>query len=145
VPSDSRMRVKKLNSTKEVLIRARDYAIDWEKDGASKLEVRFRDLIYPKWKDSIVLFQFRIPGSLMRLDFLNCNKRLVVEIHGPQHENFNKHFHNNSRINYLESIKRDAMKWEWCNQNKITVLELKERDLDKFSTEYIEKEFGVIL
>ena len=87
------MRVRKLNSSKEILLNIKDYRIDWEKDGASKLEIKFRDLIKPYWFNHIVLFQPRIPGSLLRLDFLNCNKRLCVEINGTQHCEFNKFFH----------------------------------------------------
>ena len=49
------MRVKKMDSEKEVLIKYRDYLIDWNKRGASKLETQFKSLIYPYWQNSIIL------------------------------------------------------------------------------------------
>lgn len=137
------MKVKKIGSDKEVLLNIRKYSIDWEKDGNSSLETRFRDLIYPYWKGSIILFQLTIPGSLLKIDFLNCNKRLAVETNGSQHNKYNKFFHAGSRANYLSSIKRDLSKQKWLEDNNIQLLELEELDLDNFSPTYIFYKFGI--
>lgn len=138
------MRVTKLNnSNKLVNVNSSKYLIDWENDGNSKLEISFRDSIKQYWKQYLVLFQFRIPGSLMKFDFFCLNKRLIVEIDGIQHGEFNKHFHQNSRNNYLNSIKRDLIKEEWCKINNISLLRLNEDDLYSFSPEFIEKTYGV--
>lgn len=139
------MKVKKLNSNKLINVNINKYKIDWEKSGVSSLEIRFRKLIRPFWQNSIVLFQFRIPGSLLRLDFLNVNKFLGVEIQGLQHNNFNKHFHGNSRFNYLSSIKRDLTKYTWCGENNMQLLELTEEDLDSFSLQHIKEKFNIDL
>ena len=133
------MKVSKLNQpSKIVLLNTNKFLIDWEKDGASKIEVKFRNLIFPYWKNCIVLYQCRIPGSLLRLDFLNVNKKILVETDGKQHENFNSFFHNNSRANYLASIKRDLSKEKWCEQNGIRVVHLTKEDLEHFSIDKIE-------
>jgi very-short-patch-repair endonuclease len=137
------MRVTKFNSRKEILLRTNKYLIDWQNDGASKLEKQFRDLIKPYWFHQVVLFQLRIPGSLLRIDFVNCNKKIAVEINGGQHETYNKHFHRGSRLVWIEHIKRDLQKREWCEENNIQVLELEQEDLDRFSPQYIEKNYGV--
>ena len=140
------MRVFKFNSlTKLVTLNTSKYKIDWENDGASKIERQFRDLIYPYWKNKIILFQPRIPGSLLRLDFLNVTNRICCEIDGPQHGEFNKHFHSNSRMNYLSSIKRDMNKENWLKTNNITLLRLEEEDLNNFSIEYIKNKFDINL
>ncbi len=138
------MRVLKYNSkTKLVTINTNRYRIDWENDGASKIERQFRDLIYPYWRNCIVLFQPRIPGSLLRLDFLCVNKRICVETDGVQHGEFNKHFHANSRLNYLSSIKRDLNKEKWLEDNKISLIRLDGDDLNNFSPNYILDKFSV--
>lgn len=138
------MRLGKLNNpTRLVSVNPRKYLIDWENDGSSKPEICFRDLIYPYWKFYLVLFQFYIPGSKLRLDFFNLNKRLVVEIDGPQHDKFNKHFHNNSRNVFAASLKRDLDKQKWCEENNIKVLRLNEDDLYNFSPLYIEKNYNI--
>src|ERR1017187_546589 len=129
------MRVKRLNSQKEVLINVNKYKINWDSDGASKLEVKFRNLIRPYWYRSIILYQFKIPASLLRIDFFNVNKRLAIEVNGPQHNEFNPHFHRHSRAAYRNSIMRDFSKIRWCEENNIQLLELIEEDLDNFSRE----------
>ncbi len=120
------------------------FLIDWTNDGASSLEIRFRDLIKPFWKNFLVLFQTRIPMSLLRIDFLNVNKKIAVEINGRQHSKYTKFFHTN-RNGFLQSIKRDMEKLKICEQNNIKLLELEEEDLDNFSLEYIKEKFGVSL
>ena len=137
------MKVKKLNSDKLVTLNVRKYLIDWNNSGASKIEVKFRDLIRPYWFRSIILYQPRVPGSLLRLDFLNVNKRLCVEIDGSQHGEFNKHFHKNSKNVYLASIKRDLQKEEWCATNDIKMLHLTSEDLDNFSPRWVESMYGI--
>jgi hypothetical protein len=137
------MRVWNLSGRRQILINTKRYNIKWEKDGASKLETRFKELMFPYWNRYIVLEQFRIPGSLLRVDFVNCNKRLAVEINGPQHNSFNKHFHRNSPANFLASIKRDMTKINWLEKNDFKVLELDEEDLDYFSPKYIKEKFEI--
>ena len=139
------MRVKRFNSKKEVLITYKKYLINWENDGASKLEVSFRDFIHPFWKNSIILYQFKIPGSLLRIDFLNVNKRLAVEIDGEQHESFNKHFHANSRNTYLAAIKRDLDKEKWCELNNIKLIRLNVKDLKNLNLRELETKFNINL
>lgn len=136
------MRVTKLNSSKEVLLKINKYRLDWRNDGNSSLEIKFRDLIYPFWKHYIVLFQCTVPGSLLKVDFLNCSKRLAVEINGPQHNKYIRHFHR-SRNGYLNSLKRDISKFKWLEDNHIQILELQGEDLDLFSVDYIFKKFGI--
>lgn len=139
------MTVYKLNSDKEVSINIKRYLIDWKNDGDSKLEKKFIDLIYPFWNRYIVLFQCRVPGSKLRLDILNCNKRLAIEIDGEQHQQFNKHFHANSRIVYLNSLRRDWVKEEWLAKNNIKLIRLNTEDLNNFSLKYVRDKFDISL
>ncbi len=137
------MRVSRLNNpNKLVLINVKPYIIDWENDGASKIEIQFKDLIKRYWINDIILYQFRIPASLLRIDFLNVNKKIAIEIDGAQHNKFNKHFHADSKINWLGSIKRDLAKEKWCEQNNIKIHHLIEEDLDNFNRKYILNKFG---
>lgn len=140
------MRVGKLNNpSRLVLISTKRYLVDWEKDGNSKLERKFRELVKPYWKNKyIVLFQMTIPGSLLKIDFFNVNKKIAVEIQGEQHDEWNPFFFKN-RMEYASSIQRDMSKYDWCQQNGIKLLELKEEDLNDyvFDPDYIEKKFGV--
>jgi hypothetical protein len=139
------MRLKKINSQAEILIKINKYRINWDKDGSSKPEKKFIELIKPFWKNCIILFQLRLPGSLLRLDFLNCSLRIGVEISPKSHhDNFNPFFHKN-RIGFLKSIKSEIVKEKWCEDNNIRLLTLDDNDLDNFSPKYIEKKFGIYI
>lgn len=137
------MKVTNISSGKLVNINSNKYAIDWENDGNSSLEIKFRNLIYPYWKSQIILFQPIVPGSKLKLDFLNINKKLCVEIDGSQHDKYNKYFHNNSRNNWLASLNRDRRKELWLEENNIKLLRLIEEDLNYFSPQYIKKKFNI--
>ena len=82
---------------------------------------------------------------MLKIDLLNATKKIAVEIQGAQHESFNKFFHDNSRLKYLESIKRDVKKEKWIELNKFKFLELYENDLKILSPQYIEEKCGVFI
>ena len=81
----------------------------------------------------------------MKVDMINATKKIAVEVNGEQHSSFNKFFHNNSRANYLKSIKRDWRKTEWLEKNDFTIIEIYPKDLKKLSPEYIEKKCYVAI
>ncbi len=79
----------------------------------------------------------------MKVDMINMTKRIAVEVQGAQHDSFNKFFHNNSRANYLSSIKRDYDKRVWLESNDFKVLEVFEEDLPSLSKKYIMQKFEI--
>jgi len=119
------------------------YRIGWEDKSRSKLQFKFKQFFYPYWKNHIVFEEFPVYGSMMKLDFFNATKKIAVEIQGDQHESFNKIFNDNSRLKYLQSIKRDVAKSKWININNFKYLELYESDLKTLSPQYIEDKFAI--
>ena len=93
----------------------------------------------------MVLEEFRIPGSLLRCDFLNYTKKIAVEANGSQHEKFNKFFHHDSRAKYFQSIKRDFEKIEWLEREGFTVIEIVESDIKDLSKDFFKLKFGIDL
>lgn len=81
----------------------------------------------------------------MKVDLLNATKKIAIEVNGPQHSSFNKFFHNNSRMNYLESLKRDHEKSLWLEQNNFTLIELEKKDVDTLSRELLCEKFKIII
>tara|TARA_Y100000310_G_C20282379_1_gene623211 strand:+ start:343 stop:588 length:246 start_codon:yes stop_codon:yes gene_type:complete len=75
----------------------------------------------------------------MKVDLLNATKKIAVEVNGRQHSNFNPFFHDNSRANYLASIKRDVKKREWLEMNNFTLIEIEEHEVNELSKEFIGK------
>jgi len=132
-------------SGKLVNKNVRKYLIDWEGKSRSKLQLEFKNFFYPFWRNHIVYEEFPVYGTMLKVDFLNATKRIAVEIQGNQHESFNKFFHENSRLKYLQSIKRDVQKVKWLEMNNFKFLELYENDLKNLSPQYIEEKCGILI
>jgi hypothetical protein len=123
----------------------RNYLVNWEGKSRSKLQYKFKQFFYPYWKNHIVYEEFPVYGSMLKVDLLNATKKIAVEIQGNQHESFNKFFHDNSRLKYLQSIKRDVKKVKWLEMNEFKFLELYEDDLKSLSPQYIEEKCGILI
>lgn len=138
------MKLYKLNSNKQINVNISKYRIDWKKYPSKEQKV-LQDFLYPYWKNSVVLSEFRVPGSLLRIDLINVNKRLCIE-YSPEshHGNYNEFFHKN-KSNYMQSIMRDYCKYEWTIKNGFTLLELNEEDLNYLSYDYFVKKYNVYL
>ena len=121
------------------------YLIKWNKKSRSKVQFRTKKFLEPFWKAQIVYEEFPVYGSRMTVDILNATKKLAIEVQGRQHSEFNKFFHNNSRLKYLEGIKRDIQKAEWLEKNGFALLEIEEGEVDSLSLEFFLKKFGTII
>jgi len=110
------------------LKNAKKYLIDWELKSRSKFQNRVKVFLMPYWKNDIVFEEFRIVGSRLSLDFYNANKKIAVEVQGDQHIKYVKHFHK-TRLNYLDQLKRDQKKLDFCNFNDIKMVEVYTADV----------------
>jgi hypothetical protein len=138
------MRLLNVNG-KLVNKNVRNYLVNWQGKSRSKLQFKFKEFFYPYWKNHIVYEEFPVYGSMLKVDLLNATKKIAVEIQGNQHESFNKFFHDNSRLKYLQSIKRDVKKVKWLEMNEFKFLELYEDDLKSLSPQYIEEKCGILI
>jgi hypothetical protein len=141
------MKFKKLGSNKTVDINISKYLIRAQKlKNASKPEQTVWDFLYPYWKNQVVLCQFMIPGSRMRLDLFNVTKGVCIEI-SPEatHGKFNKFFHGTPQTGYLASIKRDMDKLQWIEDNGFKYVELDDECINNLSKKMFEEKFGIIL
>jgi very-short-patch-repair endonuclease len=81
----------------------------------------------------------------MKVDLLNATLKVAIEVNGKQHSEFNKFFHSNSRVKYLDSIKRDFKKAEWLDKNKFKLIEIEENEIGEMSKTFFKEKFGLIL
>ena len=121
------------------------YTIDWDAKSKSNIQFKTKQFLKPFWQNHIVYEEFPVYGTKLKVDFINATKRIAIEVNGTQHNKFNKFFHNNSRANYLESIKRDVKKREWLELNNFLTIEIEQNEVDKLSKEWFKKEFDIIL
>lgn len=123
------MKLKKLNSNKEINVSVNKYLIKWDGKCRSKFQFDVKQWFKKYWFNSVCLEEFRIPGSLLRCDLVNLNKRIIVEINGVQHDSFNKHFHMDNRENFRKQIVRDQHKRNWATENDFSIIEIIPEDL----------------
>lgn len=121
------------------------YLIDWDSNSRSKIQYKVKQFLKQYWKNHIVYEEFPVFGSKLKVDILNATRKLAVEVHGPQHSSFNKFFHNESRLNYLKSIKRDVAKEKWLSLNKFILIEIYYDEVDEISDKMIKEKYNIIL
>ena len=93
------------------------------------------------WKYDDVYEEFKVTGTQLSLDFYNHTRRIAIEVQGAQHLKFVKHFHK-TRANFLGQIRRDDKKMDFCEINKIELLQIYPDD--KLSEEFFANLLGQV-
>lgn len=139
------MKLKKLNSKREVSVSLDKYLIDWNR-AVSKPQKAVKDFLFSYWKNQPVLEEFLIPGSLLRIDIVNILSHIAIEV-SPKatHRQYNKHFHRGNRMNFVATMKRDYDKQKWCEQNGFTLVEIYDEDIDILSPDWFREKYNVEL
>lgn len=139
------MQFYKLGTKKLVSCNINKYKIDWDGKSASKLQFNVKQYFKKYWFHHIVLEEFRIPGSLLRCDILNLNKKIAIEVSPYKvHGDFNKFFHKN-RTRFWRNLQRDDTKIEWLEENGFIVAELQEEDIENLSRKLLEEKYNIII
>lgn len=123
-------------------INGRDYTISLLKYmvhndsgfGKSQYHNRARTLLEDTFKSYMVLEEVKIPGTgrlALYIDFLIPNLNIAVEVHGRQHYEYVPFFHK-TKAGFVDSMRRDALKREWCELNDIELVELKYSEPEKW-------------
>lgn len=123
----------------------KSFLINWDKKERSIPQFKVKKFLQNYWFTHIVYSEFPVYGTLLKIDIFNATKKIAVEVQGRQHDQYNKFFHNNSRLNYLSSIKRDSLKRKWCEINNIKLIEIYEDEVDDLSREFFKEKFDIEL
>ena len=119
------------------------YLIKWDGKSRSNIQFKTKQFLKKHWSNQIVYEEFPVYGTRIKLDILNATKKIAIEVQARQHTSFNKFFHGNSRLKYLESIKRDFQKREWLKKNGFQVVEIEEDEVKKLSVSFFLKFFNI--
>lgn len=121
---------------KEISINPFQYIINWDTK-VSKPQKKVTDFLQPYWKSDLVLQEFRIPGSLLRIDLFNVSKKIVVEVSPDElHSNYNPFLHKD-RARFLQKLKADNQKMTWAERNELLFVELTSSDIKNLSIELL--------
>ena len=130
-----------LNDRELTLKNPKKYLIDWNKKSRSKFQLETKNFLKPYWQHDIVFEEFRLVGTRLSFDFYNANKKIMIEVQGAQHTKFVKFFHGN-RLKYLQQLKRDDKKYEFCQKNNLKLVEILDDILSPISTPIIGGDIG---
>lgn len=89
----------------------------------SSHHVRCRELLLQIYINDVILEEVTLPDVNLKLDFYLSRQFLAIEVQGEAHYQYVGHFHKH-RIGYAGALKRDSTKREWCELNRITLIEL---------------------
>lgn len=122
------------------------YLVDWDKPSRSKEQTKVKEFLKQHCPKDVIYEEYLIPGTKLKVDFLNATKKWAIEHQGKgAHNEYNPFFHKNSRANYLASFKRDVKKMKLLEMNGYTVIETYTEDLDKLSKEFFLKTYNILL
>lgn len=106
----------------------KQYLIKWDRAReVSRPQAETKRFLRAYWQNDIVLEEFRIPGTKKRVDLLNVNKGIIVEVSPESSHSFNQFFHG-SLAGFRAALKRDLEKEEWARFNGFSFVELTETD-----------------
>lgn len=121
------MRFKTTSGRIVTLKHASRYLIDWDKPSRSKFQTKVKEILREKWYGDAVYEELRIAGTALSLDFYNSAKKIAIEVQGAQHLKFTSMFHK-TRNDFLNQLKRDEKKLNFCRINGIILLEVYPND-----------------
>ena len=102
---------------------------------ASLLHIRARELLRNLFPYDILNEEVFLPGTKtahnkgLYADFYIHSQRLMIEVNGQQHFDYNPYFYDN-KLEFAQSKQRDLKKREWCELNGIDLVELPYNESD---------------
>ena len=136
------MEFKTIHGGVKRIKNAKKRIIDWEAPSKSKMQREVKKFLKKYWQSHVVFEEFPVAGTRLSIDFYNANKKIAVEVQGSQHTKYNSFFHGGHKSNYLEQLKRDEMKFKFCELNEIQLIEIYDKDIINLS---LFKKFDVTL
>lgn len=113
--------------------KSQKYLIDWCGNSKSIFQKKVKLFLKDYWSYDIVFEEFPVAGTKMSFDFYNSSKKIVVEAHGKQHGEYTPYFHNKNVSNFIDQLRRDSKKEDFCRLNGLEFIEVydKEDDFEK--------------
>lgn len=138
------MKFTKLKGEKLANVNVFSYKLDFDNIKGSKPEILVKTFLKSLWSNDLVLEEFRIPGSKLRIDIVNINKKIAVEVSPSGTHSFNKFFHKNV-IGFCQRLDKEIQKSEWCIKNGFVCVELGDEELKDLTKKMFKEKYNVDL
>ena len=99
----------------------------------SKLQHKVGQKLLELYPHDAVLEEFRIPGSLLTIDFLVVKQKLAIESDSKIHDEYLPFFHGGPmENNFAKQVNHDVRKEQWVENNGFKMVRINsEKDLEK--------------
>ena len=114
------------------------YRINWGKKSCSELQFAVKQFLKPFCQNHVFFEEYRLPGTLLRVDFLDATRKIAFEVCGKQHYEYVAFFSRN-RVGYLNQFKRDVKKSEILEKNGYLLIIITKKDLPLTKNWFVEK------
>lgn len=107
------------------------YKLNKDTVAPSKGSDELKKFLVKHFSHHTLLEEFKIPSSLLRVDFIDWTLKVAFEYHDASdghHTEFNKFFHK-SRAGFLGALKRDIQKRDIMEDNGFLFVEIFKEDL----------------
>jgi len=136
------MKFKTLTGSVRTIQTPKKYLIDWDGKSRSKIQFQAKQFLKNFWSRKVVFEEFPVAGTKLSLDIFNANDGIAIEVQGQQHTKYTPFFHGKNKINYIDQLRRDKLKLEFCEINNIKLVEIY---YDDKISESLFKKHGVTL
>tara|TARA_Y100000592_G_C5298356_1_gene234262 strand:- start:203 stop:616 length:414 start_codon:yes stop_codon:yes gene_type:complete len=103
---------------------AKKYLIDWKGKSRSKIQFAVKHFLSRYWVNKVVFEEFPMAGTRLSFDIYNANDKIAIEVQGQQHTKYTPFFHGKYKINYIDQLRRDKQKLDFCELNSIKLVEV---------------------
>lgn len=129
-------------------VKIQDYLIDWNRK-VSGPQKQVKDVLRPYWGRVGVVVTEEMPlpgcgGRPLRMDLMNWNRKLAIEVSPRSSHSFNRFFHGN-RVGFGAAVGRDLAKAEWAETNGWTLIELDDAAISAFSAAWVQEHYDIAL
>lgn len=118
------MKFKTLTGRTRTIQSPKKYLIDWDGKSRSNIQFKVKQFLKKFWDKKIVFEEFPVAGTKLSLDIFNANDGIAIEVQGQQHTKYTPFFHGKNKINYIDQLRRDKLKLEFCEINNINLIEI---------------------
>jgi hypothetical protein len=118
------MKFTTLFGAKRSIKNPNKYLIKWDKPSRSKIQYKVKSFLKEYWSSKIVFEEFPMAGTRLSFDIFNASENIMVEVQGEQHTKYTPFFHGNQKMNYIDQLRRDKQKLDFCRINKIKLIEV---------------------
>jgi hypothetical protein len=132
------MRLKNVNG-RSVYKNVESRRIVWNSKSRSNLQYDVKKLLEKIWGRDVVYEEFPVYGSRLSLDFYNASRDVAIEVQGKQHTEYVPFFHGQNQSAFIDQLRKDSVKDDFCSINGIKLILLMEEERKDITLDFLKK------